>query len=135
MTSDVVHGFLALLAGFATMAIAAIVITAVLQKTAPSWVSGAVGSEGSPRPAYVAVNMGYSFLTAAAGGYVAAWIASGNPLRTVLALAVVVLVMGALSALQAKGKQPVWYQLALLTISPLGVVVGGLTRLRVVGII
>ncbi len=131
MMSPMLHGFLALLAGFAAMAIVVIALTAALQKIAPSW----VGSPGHPRPAYVAVNICYSFLAAAAGGYIAAWIASGNPLRTVLALAIVVLVLGALSALQEKGKQPVWYQLALLTIAPLGVVAGGLVRLRVMGLL
>ena len=125
------HGFLALLAGFATMAIVVMSVTAILQKAAPAWVSMA----GRPRPVYVAVNLGYSFVAAATGGYIAAWIASGNPLRTVLSLAIVVLILGAISALQAKGKQPLWYQLSLLIISPFGVVVGGLVRLKVMGIL
>jgi hypothetical protein len=47
----------------------------------------------------------------------------------------VVLAMGALSALQAKEKQPVWYALTLLVLMPLGVLAGGLVRLRVVGIL
>jgi hypothetical protein len=43
--------------------------------------------------------------------------------------------MAALSALQSRGKQPVWYQLALVAISPLGVLAGGLVRMRVLGIL
>ena len=127
----ILHAFMALLAGFATMAIVVIVITALLSRLTPGW----VGFEGGPKPAYVFVNLGYSFLAAASGGYIAAWIALRNPLATVLALAIVVLVLGALSAFEARGRQPVWYQLALLALSPLGVVAGGLVRLRVLGIL
>jgi hypothetical protein len=47
----------------------------------------------------------------------------------------VVLALSALSAMQQRGKQPVWYQLALVAISPLGVLAGGLVRLRVLGIL
>lgn len=125
----VVHSFLALLAGFAVMAAIVIAVTAVLQKLVPAW----VGPLGGPRPAYVVTNMGYSFLAAMAGGYITAWIAGA--MAHVLALAIVVLVLGALSALQTRGKQPVWYQLALLAISPLGVVAGGLLRLKSNGLL
>jgi hypothetical protein len=127
----ILHTFLALLAGFATMAILVIIITALLARLTPDW----VGAEGRPRPGYVFVNLGYSFLAAAAGGCVTAWAASSNPLILVLALAIIVLAMSALSALQSRGKQPVWYQLALLAITPLGVLAGGLVRLRMLGIL
>ena len=122
---------MALLAGFATMAVLVMGVTALLSRLTPGW----VGSEGRPGPGYVFVNLGYSFLAAAAGGYVTAWVADVNPLPLVLGLAVVVLVMGAISALQARGRQPVWYQVALLVISPLGVVAGGLVRLRATGVL
>lgn len=125
------HFFLALLAGSAAMATIVIVMTALLTRLTPGW----VGSEGRPKPAYVFVNLGYSFLAAASGGYITAWIEEANPPASVLGLALVVLVLGALSALHARGRQPVWYQLALLGISPLGVVAGGLVRLRVLGIL
>ena len=125
------HAFLALLAGYATMVALVIALTALLTRLVPSW----VGLEGNPRPGYVFVNLGYSFLASAAGGYVTAWIAAGNPLVQVLALAMVVLALAALSALQSRGKQPVWYALSLLAISPIGVLAGGLLRLRVLGIL
>jgi hypothetical protein len=127
----VLHAFLALLAGFATMALLVIGLTAALARLVPSW----VGAEGRPKPAYVFVNLGYSFLASAAGGYVTAWAAVGNALVQVLALALVVLALGALSALQQRGKQPIWYQLSLLAIAPLGVLAGGLLWLRAVGIL
>jgi hypothetical protein len=127
----VLHAFLALLAGFAVMALSVVMVTAALARFTPDW----VGATGSPRPAYVFVNLGYSFLAAAAGGYVTAWVARDNPLYHVLALAIVVLAMSALSALQQRGKQPVWYALTLLAVTPLGVLAGGLVRLRVLGIL
>jgi len=126
----IVHAFLALVAGFATIALTVIIVTALLAKFAPDW----VGEEGQPRPAYAFVNLGYSFLAAAGGGYVTAWASAANPQIHVLVLGIVVLAMGALSALQSRGKQPVWYALTLLALMPLGVLAGGLLRLRVLGI-
>ena len=125
------HAFLALLAGFATTAGLVVVLTALLGKLVPAWVA----TEGKPETGYAFVNLGYSFLSAAAGGYVTAWASDANPLVLVLALAIIVLVMGALSAMQARGKQPVWYALTLLALMPLGVFAGGLVRLRVMGIL
>lgn len=125
------HAFLALLAGYATMAVLVIVMTALLARLTPSW----VGAEGRPGLGYVIVNLGYSFLAAAAGGYVTAYAAAGNPLYHVLVLGIIVLVLGALSALQSRGKQAIWYQLALLGVAPLGVMAGGLLRLRILGIL
>ena len=97
-------------------------LTALLMKLTPSW----VGEQGSPRPGYIFVNLGYSFLAAAAGGYVTSWVAAANPMYHVMALGMIVLVLAALSAVQQRGKQPIWYQLALVAITPLGVLAGGL---------
>ncbi len=127
----ILRTFLALLAGFLTMAVLVGAVTALLARFAPAW----IGNEGNPRPAYVAVNLSYSFLAAVAGGYVTAIMPSANPLILVLALAIVVLVLAALSALQSRGKQPVWYQLTLVAITPLGVMAGGILRMKVLGIL
>jgi hypothetical protein len=126
-----VHAFLALVAGFATMAILVVVLTAALARLVPEW----VGTEGNPRLGYAVVNLGYSALSAAAGGYVTAWLSAANPLIHVLVLGIVVLAMGALSALQSRGKQPVWYALSLLALMPLGALAGGLLRLHMLAII
>jgi hypothetical protein len=125
------HAFLALAGGFLTMAILVAALTALLSWLTPSW----AGDQGKPQPGYIFVNLGYSFLAAAAGGYVTAWIAKANPLYHVMALAIIVLALAALSAMQSKGKQPVWYQLTLVAITPIGVLAGGLVRLRVLGIL
>ena len=131
MTGGLISEFLAILAGFVTMMVPMVAITRVLQARAPEW----VGPSGSPRPSYGAVNLVYSFLAAMAGGFVAACIASQNPLDTALALAIVILVLGGLSALNSRGKQPVWYLVLLLIVSPMGAVAGGLLRMRMLGIL
>jgi len=125
------HAFLALAAGFVTMALLVGILTALLMRFIPSW----VGEQGKPEAGYIFVNLGYSFLAAAAGGYVTALLAAANPLYHVLALGIIVLALAALSALQSKGKQPIWYQLTLVALTPLGVLAGGLVRLRVMGIL
>jgi hypothetical protein len=125
------HAFVALAAGFLTMAVLVGALTALLMRLTPSWVQ----DQGRPQPGYIFVNIGYSFLAAAAGGYVTAWVAAANPLYHVLALAIIVLAMAALSAMQQRGKQPIWYQLMLVALSPLGVFAGGIIRLRVLGIL
>jgi hypothetical protein len=127
----ILHAFLALLAGYATVALLVIGITALLSRLTPEWVA----AEGRPKPGYAFVNLSYSFLAAAAGGYVTAVIAAGNPLVNDLVLALVVLAMSALSAMQSRGKQPIWYALTLVAIMPLGVLAGGLVRLRMLGIL
>jgi hypothetical protein len=127
----VLRAFLALVAGFATMALLIAILTALLKKLTPAW----VGSPGKSQPGYMFVNLGYSFLAAAAGGYVTAWASQANPLIHVLALALVVLALAALSALQQRGQQPIGYVLALVALAPIGVLAGGLVRLRIIGVL
>ena len=127
----ILRAFLALLAGVAVMTLLVGVLTAQVTRLAPSW----TGKEGKLPPGYAFVNLGCAFLSAAAGGYVTAWVAGTNPLVHVLALGVVVLALAALSTMQARAtQQPIWYKLALVGISPVGVLAGGLVRLRVLGI-
>lgn len=106
-------------------------MTALMAKLIPAWAV----EEGKPDFSSAFVHLGASLLIAAAGGYVTALVAEANPLVHVLALGIVVLALAALSALQAKGKRPIWFQLAQVAISPLGVLAGGLLRLRVLGIL
>jgi hypothetical protein len=127
----ILRAFLALLAGFATMALLIAIVTGMLSKLTPGWVE----SQGKPQASYMFVNLGSSFLAAAAGGYVTAWASLANPLVHVLALALVVLALGALSALQQRDKLPIGYSLALVALAPVGVLAGGLLRLRVMGVL
>lgn len=124
------RAFFALAAGFAIMALLIAITTAVLKKIAPSW---AVARD-RPSGGYIFINLGFSFLAAAAGGYVTAWLAEANPLVHILALAITVLVLGALSALQQRGHLPIWYLLTMVALMPLATLAGGLVRLRMIGI-
>lgn len=125
------HAFFALLAGFVTMTAIVVAVTALVVYLVPSW----VGDPKHPRKGYIFVNLGYSFLAAAAGGYVTAWLGNVSPLLHTLVLAVIVLVLSALNAVLSRGKQTIGYQLALVILSPLGVVAGGLLRLRSIGLL
>jgi hypothetical protein len=125
------HAFLALAAGFAVAMLAALGLRGVLRALAPSLAAVAA----RPDLGYTVVNLGATFLAASAGGYVTAWIAAANPLVHVLGLALIILALAALSALQSRGQQPIWYQLAQVALSPLGVFAGGLVRLRALGIL
>ncbi len=113
------------------MALLIAVLTALLKMLTPGWVS----SSGKAQPGYMFVNLGYSFLAAAAGGYVTAWASQANPLVHVLALALAVLALAALSALQQRGQQPIAYMLGLVALAPIGVLAGGLVRLRMIGVL
>jgi hypothetical protein len=127
---QIVRAFLALLAGFATMAAIVGVATALLVKLAPDW----VGRQGHPRAGYILTNLIYSLAAAILGGYVTAWIAHNNILTYALVLAMIVLLLSGLSALQQRGKQPIWYQLLLMAIAPAGIFLGGLLRLKILGL-
>jgi hypothetical protein len=141
----ILHAFIALVSGFAVTLALVTTLSALVARLVPSWNE----TESQPQPVlpaedlrsqprgsgYAIVNLGSAFLSAAAGGYVTAWAAAANPLIHVLALALVLLALSALSVLQSRGKQPVWFQLALVAITPIGVLAGGLVRLRVLGII
>jgi hypothetical protein len=125
------RSFLVLLTGYATMAVIVVVFTALIARLTPSW----VGDPNQPKPGYIFVNLGYSFLAAAAGGYVTAWLAAANPLGHLLALAIVVLALSALNALFVRGRPRIGYQLALVALTPLGVLAGGLLRLGGIGVL
>jgi hypothetical protein len=127
----ILRAFLSLAGGLAVLTVLSLLFHSLLQRCAPDWAA----EEGRPSPAAAFVQLGAAFLFSAAGGCLTAWVAEGNPLLQVLALSIAVLGLSALSALQAKGKQPVWFQLAQVAIAPLGVLAGGLLRLRVLGIL
>jgi len=127
----ILHTFLVLAAGFLTMAALVAVATVILNKLVPEW----TGQTGKPRKGYILVNLGYSYTAAMAGGYVTTWLAHNNPLIHALALSLIVLLLSALSALQQRGAQPILYQLALIVLSPAGVLAGAMIRLRLAGLL
>jgi hypothetical protein len=141
----ILHTFLALAAGLAVVVLLGIALSALVARLVPSWTDAEVKLQpGTPagglcppgrKPGFAFVSLGSSFLAAAAGGYVTAWFATGNPLIQVLVLGLVVLALAALSALQLRGQHPIWFQLVQVALSPIGVLAGGLARLRVMGIL
>lgn len=131
MIDGVAGEFLAMVVGFVIMAGLISAVSAMLPRLLPDWVE----LDGSPRTPLVATNLTWSFVAAAVGGYVAAWIASANPLDTALALAIVMLVLGAIGTLQSRQKYPLWYKLLLLVFTPAGVLAGGLVRMKFLGLL
>jgi hypothetical protein len=138
------HAFVALASGLALVILLEAGVTWFAAWLVPSWAedagrpkAGSAVGQGARaiEPGGVVFHLGGSFLIGAAGGCVTAWVAMLNPLVHVLVLAIVVLALAALSALQSKGKLPIWYQLTQVAISPFGVLAGGLVRLRYLGIL
>lgn len=127
----ILHSFLAIGGGFITVALLIAMATLAEKRLAPD----AASASSRPRRLYLWLNLILSAVAAAAGGYVTTYLAHENPLVHTLALALVVLLLSALSALQLKGKQPVAYQLSLTALTPLAVLGGGLLRLKQIGLL
>lgn len=130
------RAFGALFAGFVAATILQIAVAVTLRRWTPDWAEADEWLKShESKSAGTVVHLGGAFLAAAAGGYVTAWGATGNPLAYVLALGVALLVLSGLSALQKREKQPVWFLLAQVAIAPVGVLAGGFVRLRMSGML
>jgi hypothetical protein len=127
--AQIERSFLAILAGFVTMAVLVTLATALIGKSYPRL----IGEPEHPRLRYLLVNLAYSAAFAAGGGYVTAWIAKSDPLRNTFVLAMVMLFLSGLSALQLRGKQPLGYQFALIVLMPVAALAGGLLRMHEAG--
>lgn len=127
--AQIERSFLAILAGFATMAVLVTIATTAITRSLPR----VIGEPEHPRRRYLLLNLAYSAAFAASGGYVTAIVAKDDPLRNILMLAIVILLLSALSALQLRGKQPVAYQLALIVLTPVAALAGGLLHMHAAG--
>lgn len=125
------HALLALATGFAVVVAAMALLSALMARLVPAWAQPAV----CLTPGAVFVNLGGTFLSAAAGGCVVAWMAMPSPFPHVLTLAMAMLALTALTTLQSRGQHPAWFLLATVVTAPLGVVAGGLLWLRATGIL
>lgn len=123
---NIFRAFLALLAGFLTMALPTGIVTTVLMKRVPAWVA----LNDRPRPAYLVTNLAYSLIFATAGGYVTGIIGHENPLHYALILAIAVLLLSGMSAVYQRGQQPVSYQILVLVLVPACVMLGGWLRYK-----
>jgi len=125
----IAHSFLAILAGFITVMGIMGLADALLKRFAPE-----VAREDAPPDLFImAVHVGIGLCAGLAGGYITARYTEGNPLVHALVLSIAVLLLSALSALQMKGKQPIYYLLILSIIPSLAVLAGGVLRLRQLG--
>jgi hypothetical protein len=124
------HSFLAIGGGFLTLAALVAISTILMKQFAPRLVDNS-----QPQLIYKLYNLATSAVFGMAAGYVTASIGRDNPLVYSLALALIVLLLSALSALQLRGTVPVAYQLTLTILTPLAVLSGGILRLRQLGII
>jgi hypothetical protein len=133
------RAFLALLAGFVATTILQIAIAAALKRWTPDWAEADHKADrlraARLRIGGMMVHLGGAFLAAAAGGYVIAWGAAEKPLAYVLALGVILLVLAGLSSVERREELPAWFLLARVAIAPVGVLAGGLVRLRVSGVL
>jgi hypothetical protein len=128
---SIAHSFLAILAGFVAIVGLTGIATVLLKRFAPDLAR----EDAPPDPFAMAVNVGLGLVFSFLGGYITARFAQGNPLIHALMLALAVLLLSALSAVQMKGKQPLYYLLVLTTIPPMAVLAGGLLRLHQIGVL
>lgn len=75
----------------------------------------------------------YSVIVASAGGYVTAYIANLDPLRHVFMLAMALLLLAGMSALQSEDDSPRWFRLMLVGLTPAACLGGGLLRMYQAG--
>jgi len=79
---------------------------------------------GHPTPAYLVVNVVYSLAAALVAGIVAGKIADRSAVAHGIALAILMLIFGAISFSHHPLGQPLWYQVFLLLAPPLAAIAG-----------
>lgn len=114
---------LAVVAGFAAMAVIVIVATIVL---AALLHPEAEGGPTTPTSAWLAVNFAYSFAAAALGGWVTARLAPRAPFGHAVALAALALAFALPGIVGgAQPGQPAWYPPVLAALALAGILIGG----------
>lgn len=126
----ILHSFLAIGGGFLTLAVLVALSTILVKRLAPRLVDNS-----QPQLIYKLYNLATSAVFGMAAGYITACIGHDNPLVYTLALALIVLLLSALAALQLRGTVPAAYQLTLTILTPLAVLSGGILRLKQLGIL
>ena len=131
------RGVLSVVAGFITMTVIVMAGTMALMA---AYVPGGLGAMKAmrenpsaiptPTPRYYVMNIALSLVAAIVGGWLTTRIAGTPATGYVIALALVVLAMGLVSAFMTRsGTQPGWYKALIPLIGVAGVAIGGsLTR-------
>jgi hypothetical protein len=131
------RSLLAIGAGFLTLVFLVSLATALMRRFWPQWtMPRETGAPTAPAdPARIsdaasrigmAVNLAASMIFAAAGGAVTAWYAPARPLIHALILSLVVLVLSALAAYDLGRRTTAIYALALLALTPMATLAGGI---------
>ena len=128
------RSILAVLGGFASMAVIVMVTTAIAAAALLPGGMQAMMTPGAPLPRrYLTVNLLCSALAAFVGGFITVRLAPEKPFYHGIALALLMGVMGVISARQAGAKQPRWYQVVLCTVMPAVALVGAYISGQVAG--
>jgi hypothetical protein len=121
----VLHSFLAVLGGFAAMAVVVMITTAVAAQLLVPGGMRTMAAPGTPLPSiYLVTNLGCSAVAAFLGGALTARFAGHDPLVHGGALAMLMVLMSVTSMRQARDRQPRWYQVTLMTAMPVIALVG-----------
>lgn len=120
---SVLRSILSVIAGYIVMMVVVIALTLILVKTMGL-------KSGNPTPGYLAINVIYSLLAAAIGGFVTAAIARVKPIQHAAALAVFMAIMGVLSYRHYIGMQPLWYQRMMMFLPSLAAIGGAALQSR-----
>ncbi|MGF1550749.1 MAG: hypothetical protein ACFBQW_09545 [Sphingomonadaceae bacterium] len=113
--------------------LAALILVVLLAMVGTSLASGLLGESGEAEPgaAYVAVNLLLSFLSALAGGWLAARLAPRAPLAHAAALAAVIAIAGLVEGASAEAvNRPGWYLWTVTLLGMAGALAGGWMRSR-----
>jgi peptidoglycan/LPS O-acetylase OafA/YrhL len=114
---SLLRSMIAIIVGFMVMMLAVIALALVMVKTMGV-------SSGHPTAARLTYNALASFFAALVGGFVTGTIAPERQVRHGYLLAMVMLMMAALSYLHYTGGQPAWYQAMMVVVPSLFAVLG-----------
>ncbi len=119
----ILRSIFGIMAGFIVMSVVVMILTMVAVVTLHL-------KSGHPTPGYLAFNVAYSFLAAAAGGAVAALVAGRRYVLHGAVLGGIMLVAGVFSYMHYTGSQPLWYQWLMIVAPPLCAVAGAAVAAR-----
>jgi hypothetical protein len=120
-----VRSVMAVFAGMFTNMMLTLGVTALVVFAFPPLVEGSVPN-GSPPNVYIVFNLLYSALFAGAGGWVAARLAPTPKMRTAFLYAMVLLALGTVYFVEARGGvQPDWYLIGLMVLGVPAALMGG----------